>query len=123
LRPNHKMIWEYDNNRLVVPKRTKVSFIEIPAIPEKGQMLLCRISFERPGYYSLHFDISPGAGQFGKMPAGFVPQQVPGVVTWTVTVRMHYQIEKRTDDGFSPELYSAWADALFDGLRKNMGFN
>jgi hypothetical protein len=72
LRPGDRMLWKYDTNRLVVPKGTQVSFIEIPAIPEKGQMLLCRIRFERPDYYTLDFDISPGVAQLGNMPAGIV---------------------------------------------------
>lgn len=122
LRDGDKMLWKFDNNRLIVPKGSDVSFVEIPANPEKGQMMVCRIRFERPHYYRLDFDISPGLAQSTQMPAGFEPRQIPGAFTWTLQVAMRYQIERRTDDGFRPEQYSAWGDSLFDGLKKNMEF-
>lgn len=122
LREGDKLLWRFDNNRLVVPKGTDVSFAEIPGNPEKGQMMVCRIRFARPHYYTVDFDISPGMAQLHQMPAGFEPQQIQGVFTWNIQVAMHYQIEKRTDDGFRADQYSAWADALFDGLKKNMEF-
>jgi hypothetical protein len=122
LRPADKMLWTFDNGRLQVPKGTKVSFIDHPGIPEKGKMPVRSVRFERPKYYRLDFDVSPGVGANNQMPAGFVPTTVPGVTTWTIMVAMHYEIERRNEDGFTPELYSAWADALFDGLKKKMGF-
>jgi len=123
LRPMDKMLWSNEGGRLLTPKDTVVSFMEEPAIPAQGKMLICRIRLQRSGYYRLDFDVSPGVGAGDMMPAGYVPQMVPGVSTWTVTVTMHSEIQKRTDDGFEPDAYSAWANALFDGLRKKMAFD
>lgn len=122
-RPWDKMIWKYDNNRLQVPKDTQVSLIERPSIPNEGKPLVCTVRFERPSYYRVDFDVSSGMGANNSMPAGFTPQVIPGVITWAVTVTMHYEVQKRSDDGFQPELYSAWGDALFDGLRREMAFD
>jgi hypothetical protein len=122
-RPEDKMLWKFDNGRLQVPRGTTVSLMETPAIPQQGQMLVCTVRLERPGYYKLDFDVSSGIGANGMMPSGYEPQMVPGVSTWTVTVTMRSEVEKRKDNGFQPGLYSAWADALFDGLRKQMAFD
>jgi hypothetical protein len=122
-RPMDKLMWSYDNNRLVVPKNTIVSFTNTPAAPEKGQMRMCGIRFERTGYYVLNFDISPGLGATGGMPPNFEPKQIPGVFTWSVVVTMHYEISRRENGDFEPEAYEAWANALFDGLRSQMEIN
>ncbi len=122
LRPMDKMLWTSDSRRLQVPKGTDVSFVEEPAIPGQGRMLICRVRFERPSFYKLDFDVSSGVGANGMMPAGYDPQTVPGATTWTVTVTMRSEIQKRTDEGFQPDLYTAWVNALFDGLRKKMAF-
>ena len=123
LRDSDKMLWRFDNNRLVVPEGTAVSFVEIPADPSKGQMMICRIRFERPHYYTVDFDISPGLAQLGQMPAGFVPQQkYRGLSLGRCKSRCVIRLKSGRTIGFRPEQYSAWADGLFDGLKKKMEF-
>jgi hypothetical protein len=122
-RPTDKLMWRYDTNRLVVPKNTLVSFTSTPSAPEKGQMGVCGISFERPGYYLLTFDISSGFAAMSGMPPNFEPKQIAGTFTWSIVVTMHYEIARREDGDFEPEAYEAWANALFDGLRSKMEIN
>lgn len=123
LRPGDKLMWSYDTNRLVVPKKTSLSLTEIPSIPEKGQMRVIGIRFERPGYYVLTFEVSPSFAAGTMMPPHFEPKEIPGALTWSVLVTMHYEITRREDDDFEPEAYAAWADALFDGLKSKMEVN
>lgn len=120
--PIGAMIWKNPRYPLPVPKGTRLSLIEHAAQPDKGQMLVCTVRFERPNFYRLDFDVSSGIGANDGMPAGFSPQSIPGVTTWSVTITMEYKIQSRHDEGFQPELYSAWADALFDGLQKQIAF-
>jgi hypothetical protein len=120
--PQGAMIWKNPRYPLPVPKGTQVSLTEQPAHPEKGQMLVCTVRFQRPNFYKLDLDVSSGIGANDAMPAGFLPPSIPGATTWNVTVTMNYRIQNRHDEGFQPELYSAWADALFDGLQKQIAF-
>ena len=110
------------NSQPLMPIGTHVSFIE-HANPEKGEVFTCIVRLERPGYFRIDFEIQPGLAMNNTFPAGFSNQRVQGTTTYSVTVSMKYEIQRKNDDKqFHAEQYAIWADSLFDGLQKQMGF-
>jgi hypothetical protein len=106
----------------LMPLRTHVSFIE-HANPENGEVFTCIVRLEKPGYFRIDFEIQPGLSRDNTFPAGFSNQVVQGTTTYSVTVSMKYEIQRKNDDKqFHAEQYAIWADSLFDGLQKQMGF-
>jgi hypothetical protein len=79
----------------------------------------CSVQFERPGYYRIDLVVSPGPALSAQLPAGF-QTPTPNVDSYNMTVAMNYEVQKRTDDGFEPEAYVAWAESLFSGLKNIM---
>jgi hypothetical protein len=120
LRPMDEMLWK--NKPLSMPLGTHVSFME-HANPEKGEVFTCTVRLERPSYFRIDFEIQPGIAMNNQLPAGFSNEAVQGTSTYGVNVSMKYEIERKKDHGFQPDQYAVWADSLFGGLKKQMGFD
>jgi hypothetical protein len=119
LKPEDAMLWK--DRPLTMPLGTRVSFIE-HSNPEKGEVFTCTVRLERPAYFKIDFEVQPGPGMNDQLPAGFSTPVVKGTITYSINVRMKYEIQQGKDHGFQPDQYAAWAESLFDGLRKQMGF-
>jgi hypothetical protein len=117
--PVDEMLWK--GRPLTMPVGTRLSFVE-HANPEKGEVFTCTVRLERPAYFKVDFEVQAGPGMNNQLPAGFSTQAVQGTTTYSINISMKYEIQRRKDHGFQPDQYAAWADSLFDGLRKQMGF-
>ena len=113
LTQSDRMLWKARPFQL--PNGTIVSLKEKPS----GGPLECTVRFERPEYYRIDFIVSPSISMTGQPPAGF-ESTLTGVSSYPVTVTMTYEIQKRGDGGFEPEIYARWADELFSGLKNIM---
>jgi hypothetical protein len=120
LRPEDEMLWK--NKPLKVPLGTRVSFIEREN-PEKGEVFTCALRFEKPTYFRIDFEVQPGIAMNNQLPAGFVSEAVQGTTTYSMTVSIKYEVERKDDHGFKPDQYAAWADALYEGLKREMSFD
>ncbi len=120
LRPSDQMIWKASPMKL--PAESHAIFTE-HADPAKGEVFTSTVRLERPGYFKIDFEVRPGIAMNNQLPAGFSSDAVKGTATHSVTVTMRYEIRRRNDGGFQPNMYAAWADSLFSGLRKQMGFD
>jgi hypothetical protein len=107
----------------LMPLGIYVSFIE-HANPPNGGAFTCIVRLERPDYFRIDFEIQPGLWMDNTFPAGFSNNVLHGTTTYSVTVSMKYEIQRKKDDRqFHPGQYAIWADSLFDGLRNQMGFD
>ncbi len=120
LNPMDEMVWKLNPTQM--PAGTNVSFTE-HANPEKGEVFTCTVRIERPTYFTIDFEVRAGPGMTDQLPAGFATRAVQGTTTYSVRVTMKYEIEGRADHGFRPEQYAIWANSLFVGLEKKMGFD
>jgi tetratricopeptide (TPR) repeat protein len=104
-----------------VPAGTQMSFME-HSNPDKGEVFTCVIRLERPQFFKIDFEVQPGPAMNNQLPAGFSTPTVLGTTTYTINIVMKYQIQRKTDRRFQADKYAAWADSVFDGLKKQMGF-
>jgi hypothetical protein len=122
LTPMEKFLWDNKHKPLPVPLGTRISLLEHED-PQKGEVFTCTVQFERPGYFKLDFDVRAGMATNDQLPAGFSSQAVKGTTTYNMTVSMRYEIQRGKVQNFRADEYAAWADALFIGLKKQMGFS
>jgi Carboxypeptidase regulatory-like domain len=120
LRPFDEQMWAKDPLTLPAGAREFVMDLEDQA---NGGRHTYRVRLERPGYFRIDFDVRGVMSMNNMLPAGFSAQGAAGTKTLTVSVEMNYEIKGRKDAGFEPDKYAAWADTMFDGLKKQMGFD
>jgi hypothetical protein len=120
IRPVDERLWR--DKPLPLPVGTRLVLLE-DGNREKGQMFKCIVRLERPDYFRIDFEVEPGIGMNDQLPAGFSTAAVQGTTTYSINIKMEYQINRRADDGFEPDQYAAWADALFRGLESQMAFD
>jgi hypothetical protein len=105
--------WQSREHPFQVPSGTVISFSGNDHDPERN------VRLERPGFYKLKFAVVPLFGSNGSLPEDFYTNS-PGVDSYSCRITMDYEIQRRTDGGFSPQLHAQWADSLFTGMKRAM---
>lgn len=133
--PNEKLFQELSNNQffqpfngiestdrmdwkmspVVMPKGTEIKFID-EAKPERHLVRL-----DRPEYFRIEYVVENFVGTgIGNVPKHFETPHASTTMQWALVVTMHYAIQRRADDGFNPDTYAKWADALYAGLHQQL---
>jgi hypothetical protein len=105
--------WQSREHPFQVPSGTIISFSGSDHDPERN------VRLERPGFYKLKFAVVPLFGGNGSLPENFYSSS-PGIDSYSCRITMDYEIQQRTDGGFTPQLYAQWADNLFTGMKRVM---
>ncbi len=107
------MAWEL--KPVVMPEGTEIKFVE-EARPARYVIRLMR-----PGYFRIEYAVENflGTGP-GSVPRHFMTPRASTTMQWAFFVTMRYEIQRRAEDNFHPELYVQWADALYAGLQQQL---
>jgi|SRR5579862_1341359 len=109
-----EMTWE--SKGIKMPRGTEIRFVE-ESTPTPRYI----VKLERPEHFKIEYAVEclVGTGT-GQVPKHFVSAQANTTMEWAFFVTMHYEIERRPEVDFRPELYVQWADALYKALQQRM---
>jgi hypothetical protein len=108
-----EMAWKLRSVSL--PKGTEIKFAQL-SNPDKYL-----VRFQRPDHFKVDFIVENFLGTgVGQVPKRFLTPHVGTTMQWTFFVTMRYTIQHAEDDGFNPNTYAQWLDAIYDGLRRRL---